>query len=1046
MRELKNTSYQAKVAVIGSRDQLCVHPDVTKLDGNTDKVQMCRSKVHNRSCQFYNKFDGKKEQLQDIVASSVLDIEDLAKFGSAERMCPYYMARELKKSADIIFMPYNYILDVKNRRAHGVDLQGAIVIIDEAHNIEKVCEDSASFDLSSLDLSHCLQDIDRLIKIKKGEADEYIQDKDEEELNLQDLEDLVNLKKFFLSFEEQLDLACSKLRGTEEKYKGRFIFELFAASGVTYETAEVCMGQCERALSLLSLVSGTKRFHSGSHLQKFLDCLKIVFSRSSSASDVQHQLMCNAANYRVYLKKEPNKKKQTEVWTVSARESSKKDTITLSYWCFSPGHSMKEVMEQGVRCVILTSGTLSPIDSFSSELRVDFPVVLQNPHVITSDHIWISVVSRGPDQTPLNSSYSHRSEEKYQNSLGNALVNFARIVPNGMLVFFPSYFLMNDCVSNWENNGILDRLRGIKDVYTEPRRKDEFQMTMDSFYAKVNDPGSSGAVFMAVCRGKVSEGLDFADNNGRAVVITGLPYPPRMDPKVTLKMEYLKGHKDLKCLNAEEWYKQQASRAVNQAIGRVIRHRNDFGAILLCDERFNYRDNHDQLPKWIKPHVRVHTTFGMAQRELNEFFKCTKEKFGCHVQQAKEEVAQLESKLSAEDTGHISYKPKGKRPAAVPIEPKPIQSLDIHVPSMVGPSHGSLPKIKLQFEEDKSPLGFFEALSKTQSTALSERYPGLCGRQAMQTGSSHTSLSQTILGKRPVEVCVVDGRSAQSGRSEDPTPPPPKKTLPNKYSTNTAVEMNAKVYEADLRQKLSSEALKKFTSLVAVYKKNRDFLSLKEGLEDLFRNPSLYSLLRGFVKYIRKEHKDAFNEFCYEFTGQSPVGQVQLEGLSVKEASAGISDNVGMGSVKGSVYESQLKEAKEKSSRCNKQVSVGEKTKFGGVPASTDGSGHLTATACSGTSNLSTSTLDSVTLLNGGKELLGNHPDTQGVERPSLKSRVSGKICIFCGKKAIGPHKAKCGHTGCYECWMKDMKRGMILCSKCNSEVKKKELKRVYLV
>lgn len=38
---------------------------------------------------------------------------------------------------------------------------------------------------------------------------------------------------------------------------------------------------------------------------------------------------------------------------------------------------------------------------------------------------------------------------------------------------------------------------------------------------------------------KVSEGLDFADINGRAVVITGLPFPPRMDPKVKLKMEYL---------------------------------------------------------------------------------------------------------------------------------------------------------------------------------------------------------------------------------------------------------------------------------------------------------------------------------------------------------------------------------------------------------------------------------------------------------------------------------------------------------------------------
>ena len=46
-----------------------------------------------------------------------------------------------------------------------------------------------------------------------------------------------------------------------------------------------------------------------------------------------------------------------------------------------------------------------------------------------------------------------------------------------------------------------------------------------------------------------------------------------------LSRVYLQG------LSGEEWYKQQASRAVNQAVGRVIRHRHDYGAIILCDER-----------------------------------------------------------------------------------------------------------------------------------------------------------------------------------------------------------------------------------------------------------------------------------------------------------------------------------------------------------------------------------------------------------------------------------------------------------------------------
>ena len=38
-------------------------------------------------------------------------------------------------------------------------------------------------------------------------------------------------------------------------------------------------------------------------------------------------------------------------------------------------------------------------------------------------------------------------------------------------------------------------------------------------------------------RGKVSEGLDFSDRAGRAVVITGIPYAPPNDAKVTLKRQ-----------------------------------------------------------------------------------------------------------------------------------------------------------------------------------------------------------------------------------------------------------------------------------------------------------------------------------------------------------------------------------------------------------------------------------------------------------------------------------------------------------------------------
>jgi Fanconi anemia group J protein len=47
-----------------------------------------------------------------------------------------------------------------------------------------------------------------------------------------------------------------------------------------------------------------------------------------------------------------------------------------------------------------------------------------------------------------------------------------------------------------------------------------------------------GAVLFAVCRGKVSEGLDFADNNARLVIAVGIPYPNVRDTKVQLKQAY----------------------------------------------------------------------------------------------------------------------------------------------------------------------------------------------------------------------------------------------------------------------------------------------------------------------------------------------------------------------------------------------------------------------------------------------------------------------------------------------------------------------------
>ena len=67
---------------------------------------------------------------------------------------------------------------------------------------------------------------------------------------------------------------------------------------------------------------------------------------------------------------------------------------------------------------------------------------------------------------------------------------------------------------------------------------------MDRYYGAIFE-GEGGAILMGVCRGRISEGLDFSDNAARCVVIVGIPYPQVGDARVVLKKDYL----DRKCRN-----------------------------------------------------------------------------------------------------------------------------------------------------------------------------------------------------------------------------------------------------------------------------------------------------------------------------------------------------------------------------------------------------------------------------------------------------------------------------------------------------------------
>ncbi|KAI2595678.1 regulator of telomere elongation helicase 1, partial [Homo sapiens] len=218
--------------------------------------------------------------------------------------------------------------------------------------------------------------------------------------------------------------------------------------------------------------------------------------------------------------------------------------------------------------------------------------------------------------------------------------------------FFPSYPVMEKSLEFWRARDLARKMEALKPLFVEPRSKGSFSETISAYYARVAAPGSTGATFLAVCRGKF--------------------------------------------LSGQEWYRQQASRAVNQAIGRVIRHRQDYGAVFLCDHRFAFADARAQLPSWVRPHVRVYDNFGHVIRDVAQFFRVAERTMPAPAPRATAPSVRGEDAVSeAKSPGPFFSTRKAK-------------SLDLHVPSLKQRSSGSPaagdPESSLCVEYEQEPV------------------------------------------------------------------------------------------------------------------------------------------------------------------------------------------------------------------------------------------------------------------------------------------------------------------------------------------------------
>jgi regulator of telomere elongation helicase 1 len=787
------------VATLGSRAQLCVHPQVAQKPGASLNAA-CRSLVSKRRCKFHDAVESKKETFR----SAILDIEELVQAGKDEEVCPYYMSRELEATADLVLMPYNYLLDPSIRRQMKMNLADCVVILDEAHNVENICADASSFELEAVTITNCVRDLDRClsyVEMVGGNANVTA-------------DELLLLKRRVLNLEAAIARRISEPGERGERvspsiegvtYPGADIRALFGDEGldISPDTFEAHIELFERVINLLTEESDSSgraatAAASSTALHDLVNAVHIAFRGAGSGAPGMQQDATQF--YRVHVS--PGKAQPD----TAMRRGTAAAGPTLNFWCFNPGLAMEDIAAYGVRSIIVTSGTLAPLASFAAELATTFHVRLENPHVIDREQLFVGVLRSGPDGvTSLDSSFKNRSTEAYRRALGQTVLNFARVVPRGMLCFFSSYSAKDECFTNWLQSGTMAALRKAKEVCSEERGgAAQFAAEIDRFYANAR---TRGALFFGVCRGKASEGIDFADHNGRAVVLTGLPFANRnSDAKVLLKIRFMDEIAAMRrranapadsILGGDEWYRQQAVRAVNQAIGRVIRHRNDWGAILLCDPRFGSDSVRNQLSRWLRPHVKVFDKFADCQQQLVGF---------------------LRSRPPEPDV-----LPEAKPTAAAAVVAQPG---DVARP-------GAVNKRRLL-----PPQGQIDPAAKRSASIAAAH--SLVGSLRSTTPSAATTTTTTSAA-----TSLAGQLSRGGGAAAASTAPPPPSS-----SSNASQGSSAQQYLDLVRQTIGDEYAT-FRTILHTYRASGELEPLIMSVRALFSTAERVHLLRGFSQFLK---------------------------------------------------------------------------------------------------------------------------------------------------------------------------------------------------
>ena len=310
--------------------------------------------------------------------------------------------------------------------------------------------------------------------------------------------------------------------------------------------------------------------------------------------------------------------------------------------CLDASLAIKPIFHR-FQSVVITSGTLSPLEMYPKIL--DFvPAAMQSfPMTLSRNCFSPLILTKGSDQVAISSKFEVRNDPAVVRNFGSILVELAKCVPDGLACFFPSYLYMESIISMWNEmvfffsllffilfyfyffisnfflQNLLNEVLKHKLIFIETPDAAETSLALENYRLACNN--GRGAVLLSVARGKVSEGIDFDHNYGRAVVMFGIPYVYTESRILKARLQYLSLQFRIK---ENDFLTFDALRHAAQCVGRVIRGKSDYGMMIFADKRYAKNDKMSKLPKWIQQgftEANTNMSTDMAINSVKKFMR-----------------------------------------------------------------------------------------------------------------------------------------------------------------------------------------------------------------------------------------------------------------------------------------------------------------------------------------------------------------------------------------------------------------------------------------